>query len=221
MQKEAIIVGATGLVGTQLVNLLLNDDAYSTVTIFVRKGSKFQHPKIREFIIDFNKPEEWRDEVRGDVLFSTLGTTLYDAGGKDAQFKVDYTYQYQFALFASYNAVPGYVLVSAAGADAKSALFYSMIKGMLEDAIRKLRFQHIAVLRPGPIKGHRERKRRIERFGLNALGVLNAIGILKKYRPVSARTVAKAMIHVAKTQEEPQKIITLDEVFVEAGQTHH
>lgn len=121
--RTALVIGATGLVGNQLVEQLLANDQFSAVVIFVRRTTGLQHNKLREHIISFEQPESWDHLVKGDVLFSALGTTLKQAGSKETQFKVDFTYQYQFAEVAATNGIATYVLVSSAGANEKASFF--------------------------------------------------------------------------------------------------
>ena len=104
-EKTAIIIGATGLVGGALLDQLLDDPAYSSVVIFVRRSTEKQHPKLVEHVIDFAEPDSWKDLVKGDVLFSALGTTRKQAGSVAAQRIVDYDYQFQFAKIAAANGV--------------------------------------------------------------------------------------------------------------------
>jgi uncharacterized protein YbjT (DUF2867 family) len=117
--KTALLIGATGLTGSHLLHLLLADLRFEHIIIFVRRSTGIVHPKLEEHIVRFGHPEEWKHLVKGDVLFSALGTTVKLAGSKEAQYKVDYTYQFQFAAAASANGVPSYVLISASGANAK------------------------------------------------------------------------------------------------------
>ncbi len=192
--KKAIVIGGTGMLGSELVKLLLENQDFSEVVSMVRRASGVIHPKLNEQLIDFEKPEEWVNFVTGDVLFSTLGTTLAQAKTKEAQFKVDFTYQYTVAEIASKNHVPVYVLVSSAGADSKSAVFYSNMKGKLDDAVKALPFKVIAILRPGQLDGNRTENRTGEKMALSVVYALNKLGILRKYRPIQAADVAKAMI---------------------------
>ena len=122
---KALIIGATGATGKDLVTLLLNDDTYTEVHCFVRKPLALTHPKLHAHVVDFDTPEAWADLLQGDVAFSCLGTTLAVAGTKEAQWRVDYDYQYAFAEHCKNNGVPTFVLISAAGATAQSKLFYN------------------------------------------------------------------------------------------------
>ena len=125
---KALVIGATGATGRDLVNQLLTDKDYDEVNVFVRRPLEVESPKLKTHIVDFEKPEEWKDLVNGDVAFSCLGTTLKDAGSKEAQRKVDYDYQYNFAKAAKENEVEDYILVSSYGANPKSKIFYSRMK---------------------------------------------------------------------------------------------
>ena len=110
---KAILIGATGATGRDLLQLLLNDNEVESVAIFVRRVPDIEHEKLTVHTIDFEKPEEWSRLVKGDVLFSCLGTTRKDAGSKEAQWKVDYDYQYHFAKIARENGVKSLLLVSS------------------------------------------------------------------------------------------------------------
>lgn len=211
--RTAIVIGATGLTGTQLVDLLLNDDRFNKVIVFGRRSIEINSTKLEEHIIDFDHPEYWSDLVKGDVLFSALGTTLKKARSQDAQTRVDYTYQYQFAVAATANHVPTYVLISSAAADPDSVNFYMRMKGELERDIKKLAFKHIQIIQPGPLDGDRKEYRKMERLSLKVIKYFNKMNMLIKYRPIHVRIVAQKMIAVSfSTATEPQTY-TLEQVF--------
>lgn len=193
MNRTANIIGASGLVGQQLLAQLLNHPRYIKVRSFVRRPSGVIHPKLEEIIIDFNQPDSWNILVQGDVLFSTLGTTLKTAGSKENQYRVDYTYQYEFAKAAAQNGVVTYVLVSSMGANAKSSVFYSRMKGELEEAVSKLGFKRIIIFRPSILEGQRTENRIGEKIALAISRVLTRF-MLKKYRPTPVDVLAKRMI---------------------------
>ncbi|GGH81084.1 uncharacterized protein YbjT (DUF2867 family) [Filimonas zeae] len=195
--KTAIIIGATGLVGSALLQLLLSDNRFSKVKVLGRSATGVTHEKLEEHQIDFGKPQLWKHHVQGDILFSSLGTTMKQAGGKDAQYRVDYTYQFAVASIAAENKVPVYVLVSSVGADKDAKLFYPRMKGQLDEGVSRIPFTSINIVRPGPLYGPRKQKRTGEGWSIALVKVLNSIGILKKYKPISSTEVAKAMITVA------------------------
>ncbi len=211
--KTAIIIGATGLTGNQLVDLLLHDNRFDKIVVFSRRSLGIKDLKLEEHIIDFANSESWSNFVKGDVLFSALGTTLKVAGSKEAQYKIDYQYQYQFAAIAATNQVSTYVLVSSASANPSSSNFYLRMKGELERDIKKLPFQHIQIIQPGPLDGDRKEKRTMERLSLKVIKSLNKIGLFKKYKPIHVRIVAQKMINVSFSLVTEPETYTLQQVF--------
>lgn len=209
--KKAIVIGGTGMVGLQLIKQLIESDEYTEIVSLVRHTSNISSPKLNEKIINFDQPESWRNLVTGDVLFSTLGTTIADAKTKNAQFKVDFAYQYNVAEIASKNGVKNYVLISSAGANSKSKTFYMNMKGQLEDAVVELPFDVISIIRPGQLDGDRNQKRISEKIGLSVMYFLNKIGLFLKYKPIQAKEVARAMINAA--EKKNSDTYTLDKVF--------
>jgi uncharacterized protein YbjT (DUF2867 family) len=196
MGKVANIIGSTGLVGHQLLTQILEHPEFEKVRIFVRRPSGISHPKLEEQIIDFEQPESWKYLVKGDVLFSTLGTTIKTAKTKENQYRVDFTYQYEFAKAASENGVPAYLLVSSMGANPKSSVFYSRMKGELEDAVAKLPFQKLFIIRPSILDGDRQEKRAGEKVGLILSRFMTKF-ILKVYRPTPVDLLASKMISLS------------------------
>jgi uncharacterized protein YbjT (DUF2867 family) len=214
MQKTAIVIGATGLIGNHLTRLLLDDDRYKRVKVFARRSTEIDHPRLEEHLVDFDDLNAWKDRIIGHELYSALGTTARQAKSKDAQYKVDVTYQFDVARDAAANAVQTYMLVSSAGADPRSNLFYPRIKGELEERVKALPFQRIAIFRPSVLVGDRPEKRSGER-----IGVLLARPLAwwrpprRKYRPIKGRTVAQAMIQCANSPEAPRLAeVTLDQI---------
>jgi uncharacterized protein YbjT (DUF2867 family) len=156
-------------------------------------------------------PDTWSKYVTGDVLFSALGTTIAQAKSKEAQYRVDFTYQYTVAEIAAKNGVSHYVLISSAGANSNSKAFYMRMKGELEDAVRKLSFEYISILRPSILAGVRIQNRIGEKIGIQIMNGLNKVGLFKRYRPIKAEFVAKAMMMAVKQNKSSS--YTLDEVF--------
>ena len=209
---KALIIGATGATGKDLVTQLLADDTYSEVHCFVRKPLTLTHPKLYAHVVDFETPEAWADLLRGDVAFSCLGTTLAAAGSKEAQWRVDYDYQYNFAEHCRNNGVPTFVLVSAAGAKAQSKLFYNRMKGQLEDAVKELEFPRLLIFQPSVlIRSNSDRSG--ENFTVKAFKFLNKLGILKRYRPMPTSVLAEKMCKEVAIAPKGIHTFTLDEIF--------
>ncbi|MDG1689497.1 MAG: NAD(P)H-binding protein [Flavobacteriales bacterium] len=198
-KSHALVIGATGATGRELVNKLLLDDDFSQVSIFVRTAPNINHEKLKIHVIDFNEIENYKNLVKGDILFSALGTTKKDAGGKDQQYEIDYTYQYEFAKIAADNGVVNYSLVSSVGANAKSSFFYPKIKGALEEAVKKLNFKKIDIFQPPMLIRQPDLMREGEKSGIKILKRLNKIGILKSQKPLAVEALAEKMLKIAKT----------------------
>ena len=196
---HALVIGATGATGRELVQLLLKDDDISQVTIFVRTAPNIKHKKLKINAIDFKELEKNKDIIKGDVLFSALGTTKKDAGGKDQQHEIDYSYQYEFAKIAAENGVANYSLVSSVGANSKSSFFYPKIKGALEEAVKKLDFKKIDIFQPPMLIRQPDLMREGEKSGIKILNRLNKIGILKSQKPLAVEKLAEKMLKIAKT----------------------
>jgi uncharacterized protein YbjT (DUF2867 family) len=209
---KALIIGATGSTGKFLVDELLADSNYTTVTVFVRKSTGNQHTKLVEQIIDFSKIDHYKDLIAGDVIFSCLGTTLKAAGSKENQKKIDLDIPATFARIARENEVASFVLLSAVGASSKSKVFYSEIKGKLEEKISELNFEQYIIFKPGLLL--REGSDRLgEKVMAFVLKTVNAIGLFKKYKPVPTAFLAEKLAKAPKTLPKGKSVIELDEIF--------
>ena len=201
---EALVIGATGATGQQLVTCLLEATAFSKVTVFVRRTPNLNHKKLIVNEIEFSRLEAYTDVIKGDVLFSCLGTTLKKAGSKDKQYLVDYAYQLEFAKIASKNKVSQYALVSSIGANKNSFFFYPKIKGELEEAVKKLPFKTIHIFQPPTLIRQKELMRTGEKIAIKIFKVLNSIGILKPQRPLPVSTLAELMINKIKENKKAE-----------------
>ena len=205
---KALVIGATGATGRDLVEQLLADDAFESVEVFARRTVDWTHPKLTVHIIDFNQPATWEHLVTGDVLFSCLGTTLKVAGSQAAQWKIDYDYQLDFAKAASMNGVSDYVLVSSLGASPQSKIFYSRMKGELDEAVQRLNFKRVFIFRP-PSLIRKGSTRWTEKVTVKLLKVLNAFGLMRRYRPLATEILAQAMIRAVKNQNTGNSTIQI------------
>lgn len=210
---KAVIIGATGATGKELLDLLIDENTVTEVVALVRKSLSVRHPKLKEIIVDFDTIEKWTESINGDIAFSCLGTTLKMAGSKEAQYKVDYHYQYEFAKIAKSNNIPTFVLISSSTANAKSFMYYSKMKGELEDIVETLNFESFIIFRPGPLV--RSNSDRIgEKIGVSVISGLNKIGLFRNMAPLNVKNLAKLMLQYAikppkgKTVLESGRILT-------------
>ena len=209
----ALVAGATGLVGRELVQQLVDDARFERVITFGRRAGNVRSPKLTEQLVELAKPETFAELVRGDIAFSCLGTTRRVAGSVAAQRIVDVQFPLDFARAARENGVQSFALVSFAGADAKSNAEYSRMKGELDEAVSALGFAHLRVLRPSLLEGQRDQTRLAESVGIVVANALASLGIARRFRPIPASTVARGLIAAAFDGAEAQRIYTLDEIF--------
>lgn len=202
--KTAILLGASGLIGGFLLDMLLNSDTYKSVKIFVRKSLNRTHTKLTEYIIDFEQPETYKHLVIGNDLFCCLGTTIRKAGSQASFRKVDYEYPLTFAEIGKENGLDQFLIVSSIGANANSSVFYTRTKGECENAIKSLEIKSVNIFRPSVLLGDRKEYRIAEKLSSSVMTMFSAllIGKWKKYRPIAASQVAKAMLFVAEQSTE-------------------
>ena len=209
---KALVIGATGATGKDLVKQLCQDSDFDEIDIFVRRRSDFHHEKVKAHLVDFDHPEEWKHLVKGDVAFSCLGTTLKSAGSKENQKVIDYDYQFNFAKAAKENNVQDYILVSAYGASPDSKIFYSRIKGELEEAVKNLKFEKTTIFKPGMLE-RKNTDRNGEVFGLKIIKFLNKLGLFKSQKPLPTEVLAKAMIVASKIKSNSFSEVKLHSIF--------
>ncbi|KAI9430880.1 hypothetical protein F5148DRAFT_990505 [Russula earlei] len=205
---KALIIGATGATGKDLVQVLLNDPEYTQVTIFVRRPSGVAHAKLIEVVTDFDNPENVTGFITGDVLFSCLGTTLKAAGSKEKQWQTDYEIPAHFAEVARKNGVSRTVLLSAYGASAQSRIFYSRIKGTLEDKLTTLAFEQYLIFRPGLLL-RKDTDRAGERISAIVIQFLNSLGMMQQFRPLPTAVLAAKMAEAPKVSGSGKHVIAL------------
>jgi uncharacterized protein YbjT (DUF2867 family) len=214
---KAILIGATGLIGTELLKQLLADPDFESVKVVARKSTGVKAAQLEEVLVDFDNLETSSDVLKGDVLFSTLGTTIKTAGSKERQYEIDYDMQFNSAKFARENGVNKLVLLSSAGANATSSIFYSKMKGELDEAVEKLGFENVAIIRPSMLVGNRKEFRLSEKIFTPLMYAFTWIPGLRNYRPIKDNIVAKAMVNAAKNQQDVYKIYELGTIFKLAG----
>lgn len=196
--KTAIVIGATGVTGLPLTRHLLESDQYARVIAFTRKPVGFEHPKLENPLVDFEELADWAHEIMGDDLFSAMGTTLKQAGGKAAQYNVDFHYQANACRAAAENGVRRLFLVSSPSADARSLFFYMRMKGELDDFVADLGFETLVYFRPSIIEGNRPDGRAAEKLGGTvARFAARWVPGMSGYRPISGDDLGRAIANCA------------------------
>ena len=199
----AVVLGATGFIGEQLVQQLLNDSTFSKVRILVRRPVKLSHPKLEAEIVNFDNLAEYRHKLgRGDCIFCCIGTTQKKVkGDKNAYRKIDVDIPVNAAKMGKDAGFTNYLLVSAVGADAHSKNFYLRLKGEVEREIADLKFKSFHAFRPSILLGERKEFRFAELLGKGVMQGLSSlfIGNLKKYKGIEGANVARAMVAAAKS----------------------
>lgn len=218
--KTALLVGATGLVGSVLLEQILSDDFYQEIIVLTRKSLGINHQKLREHLIDFDNLDAYANLIKADHIYCCLGTTIKKAKSKENFYLVDYTYPTEIAKIAKFNGATLFTLVSAMGACKHSTFYYNRVKGEVEEAIEHLQFKNCNIIRPSLLLGERQEFRLGEEIGkVVAKGLeFMMVGGLKKYKPIEAKAVAVAMYAISKEMREGFHIFEssyLQEVFDE------
>ncbi len=197
--SRVIIAGATGLVGSKLTSMMAGSPAVNEVKVVTRRPTGLMGSSINEIHVDFDRLADSADKFDADVAYCCLGTTMKNAGSKEAFFRVDHDYVVEFATLVHRAGVRRFYVITAMGADEKSTFYYNRVKGETEKDLRQIGFAELHILRPSLLLGDRKESRPGESFGqfiMTRLSFLLA-GPLKKYRPIRDITVARAMIFLS------------------------
>lgn len=215
--RKAIVLGATGLVGSQVVRVLAESDQVEQIIAVTRRPVNYavteMKNKVVNQVVNFDRLPDFSDLLQGDALFSCLGTTRKQAGSLEAQRLVDFDHQYSCAAMAADNGVEHYLLVSSSGANASSFSPYLKMKGELEHAIERLPFKRISVFQPSLLLGNRPQSRRAEDLGSVVLPTLCKLPGLKRFRPIEGALLARRMVEVSLRQETGHQLFRLADCF--------
>jgi uncharacterized protein YbjT (DUF2867 family) len=203
--RTALVVGATGLVGGHVVDRLAEDASYERVVVLARRASGKSGGRVEDRVVDFDRLEE---VPRVDDVYGCLGTTIKTAGSEEAFREVDHDYTVRIAELAKKAGAARFALVSSVGASTAASSFYLRTKGETERDVEAVGFASFLVARPSFLVGDRKEKRSAEKIGITVSRALSfaMIGPVKKYRPIEARRVARAMV-AALAEERPGKRI--------------
>ncbi|MCM3722698.1 NAD(P)H-binding protein [Solibacillus isronensis] len=214
--RSALVVGATGLVGSSLVKLLCESEEYAAVNVISRRPLDFTHPKLVVKLCEFDQIADKDIEFAHEV-FCCLGTTMKKAGSKQQFEKVDFEYPLTIAAIAKNRGIGHFIVISAMGANEKALAYYSKVKGKLEAELVKMDFPRLSIVRPSLITGNRQEFRLGETIGDKVLKILNPIlfGPLKKMHSITATQIALAMKVIALHGKEQNVAIYLSDELLE------
>jgi len=200
--KTALIFGATGLIGNEVLRRIVDDAHYQDLKIFVRRNIRLKNLHAEVLLVDFEKLDEHSHLITGDDCFCCIGTTMRKAQSKENFRKIDFDLVVKIAQLASQNKVKRFIVVSSLGANASSSNFYLRTKGEMEEAIQKFPFEQITIVRPSILDGKRREFRTGERIGVLFAKILSPImlGPLRKYKPIHVKRLVKAMLRIANSK---------------------
>ena len=218
MSRTALLAGATGLIGSHVLKLLLAEDEWSRVVTVGRRPMPELHKKLEQRVLDLGELETVSDLPHVDDVFCCLGTTIKQAGSQPAFRRVDHAFILGVAHAGLHAGAKQFLLVSAIGADPGSRVFYSRVKGETESAIRRLAFQGVQILRPSLLLGERTEFRLGERIAMVVAPPLSLLllGRLRRYRPIRAETVARAMVNLAREAPRGPNVFEYDAMIASA-----
>ncbi|TDF94088.1 oxidoreductase [Paenibacillus piri] len=213
--RTAVVAGATGLIGGELVRMLLADPYYGKVAVLVRNRMDMANEKLLQVTVDYEQLEaSVHNLLTGADVFCCLGTTIKKAGSQEQFRKVDYDYPMTLGRLSQQDGAVQYSIVTAMGAGTASSFFYSRVKGEVEEGLARLRLPALHIFRPSLLLGDRQEVRTGERIGSAVSGLITPlmIGGLRKYRPIQAKTVARAMVHASKHGGSGVRIYESDQI---------
>jgi uncharacterized protein YbjT (DUF2867 family) len=210
MKKTAIILGATGLTGSILLKKLMNDQRYETIKLFSRKKIEGLPKKVTQYIGDILTLQNFKEEFKADEVFCCIGTTAKKTPNKETYKKIDFGIPVTAAKLSKENNINTFLVISALGANEKSAVFYNKTKGQMQQEVLKQNIPNTFILQPSIIDGNRNETRIGEKIGLIIFKLIQPlfIGPLKKYKVIKAEEIAQAMLNLANTKTINKNIIT-------------
>ena len=211
--KTALIFGSSGLIGNHLLELILKDNNYIKIKLFVRSDLTDVNSKIEIIKTDFNNIENHKDKIVGDDCFFCIGTTRKNTPDKNEYIKVEYNLPVSVAKIAKLNSVNNFIYISSLGANPNATSLYLKNKGKAEEKLVKLNFTNLSILRPSILVGNRKENRFGEKIGIFAMKTFSPLffGNMKKYKPINVENVAKSMLQVAQKHYQ-NNIFESDEI---------
>ncbi|WP_409298609.1 oxidoreductase [Peribacillus sp. SCS-26] len=218
-KKTALLAGATGLIGNHLLHVLLGAGEYNKVIAVGRRPLNISHPKLEEVIIDLEKLEENRMRLRADDVYCCLGTTIKKAGSRETMYRIDVGYPVELARVTSEEGAERFLIVSSMNADPDSSIWYSRMKGELEQQLNRIDLPSLSIFRPSLLLGNRNEFRLGERAAAAVSTGLRFLfqGPFRKYRAIEGSTVAMAMYLTAQKESSGVSMYTSEQIENLAG----
>lgn len=215
IKKTALIAGASGLVGNELLRILLEANDYEKIKIFTRNRLNLEHSKLEQIVVDYDNLDQYKDYLNVNDVFCCLGTTIKKAGTQEAFMRVDYEYPLEIARLSRESGIDKFLIITAMGANKNSKIFYNRVKGEVEEELTKIHFPSLIIFRPSLLLGNRKEFRLGEKIAsvLSPLFSFALTGSLRKYKPIQARDVAMAMYVSAQRKNLGNRIIQSDEIY--------
>ena len=222
MTKSAILLGATGLTGSYLLNELLNNSEYAKVIVFSRRPLETQNGKLQVFECDLLNLEEQKDYFKADEVYVCTGTTSNKTPNKKYYRNIDFGIPVTAAQLCRENRIDNIAVISSLGANSKSSVFFTKIKGEMEESVLEMEIPNTYLLRPAMILGPRKERRLGETFGKMLTFFINPLlhGSLRKYKGIHAKTIANAMINLFNEKSDLKEIIESDKIWEIAKLNH-
>jgi len=218
--KKALVIGATGLVGSHCLRAILDSGLYSEVIVLGRRKAPLVHSRLKQVVVDFDHLTQALAGIQVDDVFCCLGTTIKKAGSESAFRKVDLEYPLQVAKEARTQGASHFLVVSAIGADPQSFFFYNRVKGELERALERLSFPYLSIFRPSLLLGERDEARTLESLSGHLLGWASPLmkGPFNRIKPIAAEKVAQAMLAEATkaaSYARPPGVLIIDSAMMQ------
>ena len=212
--KKALIFGSSGLVGSNLVKIILQNEKYDHIKLFVRSETENKSKKLEIIKTDFNNLEKHKDSIVGDDCFFCIGTTRKNTPDKNEYIRTEYNIPVEIGKIAKSNSVNNFIYVSSLGANPNASGLYLKNKGQAEQELINLNFPRLAIIRPSILLGNRKENRIGEKIGIFVMKLLSPLflGKLKKYKPIKVENVAKAMVNIAQNDYQ-KKIFESDQLM--------
>lgn len=197
MPYQVILIGASGLIGSHLLSALIESAEISRIVLLLRKPLNITDPKVQELIVNFDQLEHFSSDIRGDFMYSCLGTTRAKTPDSNLYRKIDFEYPLKLAEIGTRNGVSQFHIVSSLGANASASNSYLKLKGELENELKKLSIPSLHIYQPSLLNGKRKESRLLEKFAIYAFKLIDPllIGPLKQFRSIKADSLARAMLN--------------------------